>query len=69
LSNPTVQTRNGSASVKATGSIGMRSHIAKGREMRRASTEDETMAVGSQKFEPRDRERKNKRINVECIKI
>jgi len=61
LSNPTVQTRKGRASVRATGSMGMLSAIAKGRERTRARTEEDMMAQGSQKLEPRARERTMRR--------
>ena len=61
LSNPTVQTKNGNASVNATGSIGIFKLIAIGRARRRARTAEEMMANGSQKDEPRVRERRRRR--------
>ena len=51
------------------GSIGMRRDMAIGREMRRARTELETIAVGSQKLEPRERERRKRRIKVMCMQM
>ena len=61
LSNPTVQTKNGNASVNATGSIGIFKAIAIGREMSKARTAEERMANGSQNDEPRFRERRRRR--------
>ena len=43
-------------------------YIAKGRAKRKAVTDDERIAVMSQKFEPRLREDKNKRPKVMCIR-
>jgi hypothetical protein len=44
-------------------------YIAKGRAKRKAVTDDERIAVMSQKLEPRLREDKNKRPKVICIRI
>ena len=69
MSKPMVQTRKGRASTRATGSRGMLKYIAKGRAKRKAVTEDERIAVMSQKLEPRLREDKNNRPNVVCIRM
>ena len=47
----------------------MSKYIAKGRASRKAVTDDERIAVMSQKLEPRLREDKNKRPKVICIRI
>ena len=44
-------------------------YIAKGIARRKAVTDDERIAVMSQKLEPRLREDRNKRPKVVCIKI
>jgi len=44
-------------------------YIAKGRAKRKAVTDDERIAVMSQKLEPRLREDKNNRPNVVCIRM
>jgi hypothetical protein len=46
----------------------MLKYIAKGRAKRKAVTDDERIAVMSQKLEPRLREDKNKRPKVMCIR-
>jgi len=61
LSNPTVHTRNGNASVNATGSIGIFKAMAIGRARSKARTAEETIANGSQNDEPRFRERRRRR--------
>lgn len=61
LSNPTVQTKNGNASVNATGSIGIFKLIAIGSAMSKARTADEMIANGSQNDEPSLRERRRRR--------
>lgn len=43
-------------------------YMAKGRAKRKAVTEDERIAVMSQKFEPRLREDQTKRPKVMCIR-
>jgi hypothetical protein len=64
-----VQTKKGRASTRQTGSRGMLRYIAKGIARRKAVTDDERIAVMSQKLEPRLREEKNKRPKVICIRI
>lgn len=69
LSKPIVQTRNGSASVNATGSIGIRKAIAIGREIKRARMALETIARGNQKLEPSFLERVIRRKKVVCMRM
>ena len=47
----------------------MLKYIAKGRARRKAVTDDERIAVMSQKLEPRLRDAKNSRPKVICIKM
>lgn len=69
LSKPTVQTKKGRASTRQTGSRGILRYIAKGRAKRKAVTDDERIAVISQKLEPRLRDDKKRRPKVICIRI
>jgi len=63
-----MQTMKGRASVRATGSMGMWNHIARGRDRRRSRTAEEMMAEGSQKLEPSQRERESRRRKVVCMR-
>lgn len=68
LSNPTVHTRKGKASVSSTGSTGIPRCNAKGRESTKASVLEVRMPAVSQKLLPRDREETRRRKKVVCIK-
>jgi hypothetical protein len=68
LSKPTVHTRKGRASVRATGSMGILRAMAMGRAMRKERTAEERMARGRKKEEPRARERERSRKKVVCMR-
>jgi hypothetical protein len=69
LSNPTVQTRKGKASMRLTGSSGMRRYPAIGSATIKDRTEEARMAVLSQKLDPRLREDRNSRMKVVCMRM
>jgi len=43
--------------------------MTRGKAIRAASTEEDKIAEGRAKFDPRRRERRNKRIKVECMRM
>lgn len=69
LSKPTVQTKNGRASVRATGSMGILSAMAMGNASKNERIPLERMARGSQKLLPSLRLLTSSRRKVVCMRM